>query len=197
MKRDMDTIRQILLTVRESEKAISGIDGIAPAVFFEHVRLLDEAGLVTAALQIVQNRTTAAIVWRLTWAGQDFADAIPATPSGKKPKTMYSSPQAHGRLTCSRNGLKPKSARACRPCGDWASSSSSSCRAAAQMRLASGSRASSIVLRGSQPLASARKDSSSQAVSASVCKAIHRAASRATAWSWSLACISPRSIALT
>ena len=86
MKRDMDTIRQILLTVRESEKAISGIDGIAPAVFFEHVRLLDEAGLVTAALQIVQNRTTASIVWRLTWAGQDFADAITSDTLWQKAK---------------------------------------------------------------------------------------------------------------
>ncbi|CAM3351599.1 DUF2513 domain-containing protein [Paracidovorax anthurii] len=86
MKRDMDVIRQIVLAVRESERAVNGVDGVDPAVFAEHVRLLDEAGLVTAAVQVVQQRTTAAIAWRLTWAGQDFADAIKEDTLWRKAK---------------------------------------------------------------------------------------------------------------
>jgi len=82
----MDVIRQIVLAVREAKGGVGGLDGLEPDVFAEHVRLLDEAGLVTAAVQAVQQRTTAAVVWRLTWAGQDFADAIKDTSLWQKAK---------------------------------------------------------------------------------------------------------------
>jgi len=72
----MDVIRQIVLAVRDAQSGIGGLEGMDRDVFAEHVRLLEEAGLVCAAVQVVQQRTTAAVAWRLTWAGQDFADAI-------------------------------------------------------------------------------------------------------------------------
>lgn len=76
MKRDMDVIRQIVLGVRDAQGHVASIEGLDHDVFAEHVRLLDEAGLLCAAVQVVQQRTTAAVAYRLTWAGQDFADAI-------------------------------------------------------------------------------------------------------------------------
>lgn len=86
MKRDMDVVRQIVLAVRDANAAVSGVDGVEPDVFAEHVRLLEEAGLVTAAVQLAQQRIRAAVVWRLTWAGQDFADAIKDTSLWQKAK---------------------------------------------------------------------------------------------------------------
>lgn len=77
MKRDMDIIRQIILTVRDSDEVIRELEGVPFEVYAEHVRLLEEAGLVDASIQVVpQRRIIAALIWRLTWAGQDFADAI-------------------------------------------------------------------------------------------------------------------------
>lgn len=77
MKRDMDLIRRIVLTVRDSEGVVRGLEGVEFEVYAEHVRLLEEAGLVDASIQIVpQRRVIAALIWRLTWAGQDFASAI-------------------------------------------------------------------------------------------------------------------------
>lgn len=77
MKRDMDIIRQIVLAVRDSDDVIRGLEGVQFEVYAEHVRLLEEAGLVDASIQTVpQRRVITALVWRLTWAGQDFASAI-------------------------------------------------------------------------------------------------------------------------
>ena len=73
----MDLIRQIVLTVRDSPSVVRGLEGVDFEVYAEHVRLLEEAGLVDASIQIVpQRRVLTALVWRLTWAGQDFASAI-------------------------------------------------------------------------------------------------------------------------
>lgn len=76
MKRDMDIIRRIVLAVRDSEGVVRDLDGVAHDIYLEHARLLEEAGLVTASIQVIQQRTNVALIWRLTWAGQDFADAI-------------------------------------------------------------------------------------------------------------------------
>ena len=76
MKRDMDIIRRIVLAARDEATPVRGLEGVSGEIFAEHVRLLEEAGLVGAAVQVVQQRATAALVWRLTWAGHEFADAI-------------------------------------------------------------------------------------------------------------------------
>lgn len=79
MKRDMDLIRRIVLAVRDSQspgEPVRKFDDVDAAVFGEHAQLLVEAGLIEASVQNVQHRITAALVWRLTWAGQDFAQAI-------------------------------------------------------------------------------------------------------------------------
>lgn len=76
MKRDMDLIRQIVLAKQAADGPLTGLDGVAQEVFGEHVLLLKEAGLVDAAAQLVQHKVPRAIVFRLTWAGHDFAQSI-------------------------------------------------------------------------------------------------------------------------
>ena len=86
MKRDMDIIRRIVLSTRDEAAPVRSLEGVSPDVFAEHVRLLEEAGLVGAAVQVVQQRATAALVWRLTWAGHEFADAISSDTLWRKAK---------------------------------------------------------------------------------------------------------------
>lgn len=79
MKRDMDLVRQIVLAARDAElgKPLVSLPDVEPIDFAAHVQLLAEAGLVYAALQPDNMRPArSAAVWRLTWAGQDFADSI-------------------------------------------------------------------------------------------------------------------------
>lgn len=79
MKRDMDLIRQIVIAVRDRDghSPLSRVDGVDDVVFAEHARLLDEAGLVSAnILGSGRGPSNAAVIQRLTWEGQDFADAI-------------------------------------------------------------------------------------------------------------------------
>ena len=87
MKRDMDVVRKIVLAVHEAPlgSSTSQVDGVDAKVFAAHAQLLMEAGLVQAALlgadknnpQAPMKRIPeSAIIYRLTWSGQDFADAI-------------------------------------------------------------------------------------------------------------------------
>lgn len=76
MKRDMDVIRQIVLAVRDARGVVREVEGIDQATYIEHAQLLHEAGLIDASIQVVQHRATVALIWRLTWAGQDFAQAV-------------------------------------------------------------------------------------------------------------------------
>jgi len=77
MHRDMDVIRKIVLAVRSAPDAVSSVDGITKQDFAYHAQLLDEAGLISAAIQGQGKRIAeTAVIFRLTWAGQDFADSI-------------------------------------------------------------------------------------------------------------------------
>lgn len=76
MKRDMDVVRQIVLAVRDASGVVRAVPGIDDATFIEHAQLLHEAGLIEASIQVVQHRATVALIWRLTWGGQDFAQSV-------------------------------------------------------------------------------------------------------------------------
>lgn len=78
MKRDMDVVRKMVLALRDANEPISGISDINEHQFAYHAQLLEEAGLVRAALSPDTGKAMArkAILHRLTWDGQDFADAI-------------------------------------------------------------------------------------------------------------------------
>jgi hypothetical protein len=79
MKRDMDLIREILLSVEKSPE--EGIENFTIVSFSReqiiyHIRLLQDAELIEGKLVGSGN---AGIVWygisRMTWAGHDFLDA--------------------------------------------------------------------------------------------------------------------------
>lgn len=75
----MDLVRTIALVVADSKTApISAIAGIDEATFARHAQWMQEAGLVQAALLPKDSIQPArnAVIWRLTWAGCDFAAAV-------------------------------------------------------------------------------------------------------------------------
>lgn len=82
MKRDMDLVRKILLAVEDSDEEdlrnrwleVDGFDRIMVA---RHVEIMAEANLVDALVARADNSPAqAARVYKLTWAGYDFLDAI-------------------------------------------------------------------------------------------------------------------------
>lgn len=79
MKRDMDIIRKIVLALRDSDTVISKVEGIPDNDYLVHAQLIIEAGLAEG--KIAKSGQNFAIpghvmLVRLTWTGQDFADAI-------------------------------------------------------------------------------------------------------------------------
>ena len=94
MKRDMDLVRDIILAARQSVP-FSAISEIPKETFAYHVQILQEAGLLMAALSPDGKAPPQkAIVLRLTWASQDFADAIMDEGVWKKAKDDIIKPAA-------------------------------------------------------------------------------------------------------
>lgn len=82
MRRDMDLVRRILLKAEESteEQGRAGwlkLDGYDQMTVARHVQLLKEAGLAEAHVLTGDGvAPQAALVFRLTWEGHDFLDAV-------------------------------------------------------------------------------------------------------------------------
>ncbi len=97
MIRNMDTIRSIVLTVRASDEPVSHrhLSDLTQDEFAAHAQLLDEAGLIQAALRgSGKEPAKAAVIWRLTWAGHEFADAVLSDTLWKKAKDDLIKPSA-------------------------------------------------------------------------------------------------------
>lgn len=102
MKRNMDLIRRIVLAVQDlpvgqgrETQALNSLDGVEPLEFAAHVQLLEEAGLVMAAVNGGEKRPAAhAVVFRLTWAGHEFADSIRDDTLWKKVREHVIKPSA-------------------------------------------------------------------------------------------------------
>lgn len=95
MHRDMDIIRKIVLAVREAPEHVNAVDGVSSDEFARHAQWLEEAGLVAAAIQGGGKQTAkAAVIFRLTWAGNDFADSIIDDTLWKKAKDNVIKPSA-------------------------------------------------------------------------------------------------------
>ncbi len=79
MKRDMDLVRKIMLAVEASERPLDStlirIAGYTPDTITEHMRLLNEAGLVEGISAYSVEHRLKWIELRLTWNGHDFLDA--------------------------------------------------------------------------------------------------------------------------
>lgn len=80
MKRDMNLIRRIVLATADLPpfKNLSGLEGVPESEFVMHAEWLKEAGLVAATTRVGHSESEAqfAFIFRLTWAGCEFADAI-------------------------------------------------------------------------------------------------------------------------
>ncbi len=95
MERDMDLIRRIVMAVRESQKVVSGLEGVPREQFAEHAQLLVEAGLVNAnVLDGHKKPSGPASIYRLTWAGHNFADSINEDKLWQKAKDNIMKPAA-------------------------------------------------------------------------------------------------------
>lgn len=79
MKRDMDLVRKILLAVEASDRPLDSslirIAGYTGEGITEHMRLLNEAGLVEGISAYSVEHRLKWIELRLTWSGHDFLDA--------------------------------------------------------------------------------------------------------------------------
>lgn len=79
MKRNMDTIRKIVLATAALPygEQLQSVDGIPGEEFILHVIWASEAGLLIANTNAGSGSFAKyAIVFRLTWSGCEFADAI-------------------------------------------------------------------------------------------------------------------------
>jgi len=80
MKRDIDLVRKLLLTMEQCEHGFAPrkleIEGYTNAEIGYHALLMDEAGLIVA-LEVTcsGDETPFAEPVRMTWAGHDFLDA--------------------------------------------------------------------------------------------------------------------------
>lgn len=97
MKRDLDLYRQILFIaegIDPAEPYLTGvkIEGVDDYVLGEHVRLMKEAGLITA--QLVETPEGGAKVYalkRLLGPGHDFLDAVRSDTVWSRTKQRVSS----------------------------------------------------------------------------------------------------------
>lgn len=96
MKRDMDVIRKIVLAVDNAPGVVSSVDGIDEDIFNYHAYLLIEADLAKGRAMNVDQSVNPVVVdiFRLTWAGHDFADAIKDDTIWKKAKENVMKPAA-------------------------------------------------------------------------------------------------------
>lgn len=93
MKRDMDLVRRILLQTAANPpgQTLTKLPDVTPEEFGLHVLWLHEAGLVRA--MVIDQLTGAdSQVFRLTWAGCDFVDAIRDDTLWKKAKANVLKP---------------------------------------------------------------------------------------------------------
>ena len=78
MRRDMELIRAILRGVEEQEEPgkFYSIEGYDQQTVARHVVLLQDAGLVEASFIGDTANPIVARIFRLTWSGHDFLDAV-------------------------------------------------------------------------------------------------------------------------
>lgn len=88
MNRDMDLIRRIALETAKLPigQHLDGLAGVDDEVFALHVTWMDEAGLVKAYISTGLSAGKHASVFRLTWDGCEFVDAVRSDTIWKKAK---------------------------------------------------------------------------------------------------------------
>ena len=110
MQRDMDLVRRIALATAElkPDETLTKLDEIDERMFAMHVQWMEEAGLLHAALAPKDSRAPAkfAAVFRLTWAGCEFADAARSETIWNKAKGSVLKPGMSFTFDVLRDWLK-------------------------------------------------------------------------------------------
>ena len=92
MKRNWDTIREILLRAEElqpdTDLTLADFDEDRKHEIIYHIRLLDEAGLVEVDITDMLSCGPIIDLNRLTWSGHEFLDAIRSETVWSKIKAM-------------------------------------------------------------------------------------------------------------
>ncbi len=99
MKRDLDLIRSILLSMEANEHGIAAdcpaIEGFTEEQIGYHVYLMGQAGLITVAdATTLSDQSPSAIPLSITWAGHDFLDSVKDETLWKKAKSIVLKPAA-------------------------------------------------------------------------------------------------------
>ena len=96
MNRNMDAIRNIVLALDSAKGIVSSVKGIDEDTFNYNAYLLIEAGLAKGqALEVDQSVHPVGVnLFRLTWNGHDFADAIKDDTIWNKAKEHVMKPAA-------------------------------------------------------------------------------------------------------
>lgn len=80
MKRDMDLIRRIVLATADlpAYTVLKELEGVLEYDFALHAQWLNEAGMIVADAKVgaSESQASRAFIFRLTWSGCEFADAI-------------------------------------------------------------------------------------------------------------------------
>lgn len=95
MKRDMDLVREILITLSEANEPINASVFTSERYDYElvayHFQIMDEAGLIEAKfLRADGNPYYSARAIRLTWQGNDFLSSITSDTVWRKVKNVLS-----------------------------------------------------------------------------------------------------------
>ena len=89
MKRDMELVKQILLSTEESQDdsiVLTNIAGYSRKEISAHIQLMQEEGLLVANLEVdgsdaPSSGVTAYRIHRLTWRGYELLDSMRGTSS--------------------------------------------------------------------------------------------------------------------
>lgn len=88
MKRDMDLIRRIALAVADAPHGIitQSLEGVSDSDFSLHAEWMQEAGLIKASVSQGLSGPSTVFIFRLTWDGCEFVDAVRSDTLWKKAK---------------------------------------------------------------------------------------------------------------
>lgn len=116
MKRDMDTIRHILLVASQADGPLNAVDGVQQQDFYDAIVLLEEAGLAKATTREQSGVAKMAILFRLTWDGHELADSLRDDTLWKKAKDVVLKPSGSWSVGVLRDFAK---AEITRGLADW------------------------------------------------------------------------------
>ncbi|WP_418611704.1 DUF2513 domain-containing protein [Klebsiella pasteurii] len=109
MKRDMDLLRRMVLCLQDNSRRrpLTALDGVDQRLFNYHALLLVQANIAVGTVEPVQaGIPMKALLFELTWEGQDFADSIRNDTVWEKAKENVIKPVAGWSFSILKDYLK-------------------------------------------------------------------------------------------